>query len=89
MAKRRALIQDADDMKEVMMAESTLFYITFLGDAPALRGNLTFTKKQAGRHYSLLLAHVFDMMNAARSLKQRQEASAAFMSLAVVPLRIH
>jgi len=77
------------EMKELMVIESSLFYITFLGDAPAIKGNVTFTRTQADRHYDLLLSQVFDMMNSARSLEQREEASAAFMSLAIVPLRVH
>lgn len=87
--KKKFLIQTQEDLQEIMAFEAMLYYISFLGDAPAIKGHLTFNRNQAERNYELLLKHVIDMMNSAKTVQQRKEASAAFLSLHIMPLRIH
>jgi aspartate-semialdehyde dehydrogenase len=87
--KKKSSRKNVMEMEGVMAAEVSLFYITFLGDAPIIKNQITFSKKSAERHYFALLDQTVNMFNSARNLREKHEASAAFLSLQVVPLRIH
>jgi hypothetical protein len=86
---KRKAPKNTIDMAEVMAREPYLFYITFLGDAIVIKGNITFNKAQAEKHYVFLLNHAVNLFNDAKTLKEKTEASQAFLSLQILPLRIH
>jgi hypothetical protein len=87
--KKKFLMSNKEEMDALMANEAVLYYITFLGDAPVLKNEVTFTKRQAERHYVNLLNYTVDMLNKAKNLRERKDASLAFMSLHICPLRIH
>jgi hypothetical protein len=90
MTKRRGLrISNKAEMDALMAMESSLFYVTFLGDAVVLKNQITFNKSQAEKCYVMALNQAVAMMNSAKSLRQKIEASTAFMSVQILQLRIH
>lgn len=90
MSKRgKGIVKTQEDMDALMVQESLLYYISFLGDAMVIKEEITFTKSVAERHYVMLFNHAIGLFNKARNLKEKDEASKAFLSLQLLPLRIH
>lgn len=87
--KKGKFPKNEEEMQELMSMEASLFYISFLGDAPVIKGEITFSKSQVERHYLMLLNHTIEMLNEAKSLREKIEASEAFLNLKIMPLRIH
>lgn len=87
--KRKSPIQSKEDFEDLMAQEVSLYYLSFLGDAPVFKNKITFSKSEAERHYITLLGHTLRMFDNARNLKEKDAASQAYMSLMILPLRIH
>lgn len=87
--KKKSTIAEKIAMEKLMMNEASLYYLTFLNDTIVIKNEITFTKQQAEKYYVSLLNHTINLYNRARTLKERQEASVAFLSLQIYPLRIH
>lgn len=89
MKKKIFPLTSQKDMEKLMLMESTYYYLIWLSDAPIIKKEITFSKEKAEKHYYMLLNHTIDMFNNAKTLKEKKEASDAFLGLHIVPLRIH
>jgi type II secretory pathway component GspD/PulD (secretin) len=87
--KARSLIKNQEDMEAVMAQELGMYYLSFLGDAVIVKKEIVFEKHVAEKYYENLVEQVLKMYAAAKNQRQQVEASSAYMSLSMVPLRIH
>ncbi len=88
-SKKEAPIKTKEDFENLLSQEIGRFYLSFLGDAPAIKGKVIFTKNEAEKNYFMLLAHAIDMLNSSKTSRERRDAANAALTLSIIPFRVH